>query len=114
MSQSNAGIRTFTAGGSALTRGLRVKISSGTVVVAGAGEEAIGTVTKGAAASSPVPVALDGWTREMIAAGTISAGADVYNAASGTVSDTVSGKLVGKCLEAGSASALFEVMVIQS
>lgn len=106
MSQQIEGpTRSFPAG-AALSDKLRVKLSSGQVVLAGAGELSIGTtVTKAYAQGEPITVRL--WsaegTRKMIASAAITAGATVYGAASGKISSTSSGAAIGVAYEAAAA-----------
>lgn len=111
MPQSNDGIKGYVAA-AALTRGQRVKLSSGQAAVAGAGEEGIGTARQSCDSGSHASILLDHPTREMIAAGAISAGANVYAAATGRVSATISGRRQGIALEAATtAGDYLEVMV---
>ena len=110
MSQSNDGIKAFTAG-AALSRGDRVKFSGNNVVVAGAGEEALGTTRNSADSGDTVAVILDHRSVEVTASGAISKGADCYGAADGAVSATISGRRQGIALEAGTDGNLFEMML---
>jgi len=109
--QSNDGRKGFEAGAD-LDRGVRVKLSSGTVVAAGSGEEGIGNTTESCNDGDFVDVRLDGHTVEAIASGTINENADCYPAADGAVSATIAGRRVGKCIEAAADTELFEMMVI--
>lgn len=110
MPQSNDGRKAFEAG-EALARAVRVKLSSATVVAAGAGEKAIGTTTEAKASGDFINVRLDHWSVEATASGSIAENADCYNAASGAVSATISGPRVGIALEAASTGEIFEMMV---
>jgi len=111
MPQSNDGRKAFEAG-EALSRAVRVKLSSGTVVAAGAGEKAIGTTTESKGSGEFVNVRLDNHSVEATASGSIAENADCYNAASGAVADTISGPRVGIALEAASDAEIFEMMVV--
>ena len=114
MPQSNLdGIKAFTAT-SAITRGRRVKLSSGEVVVTAAGEEGIGTTRNSADAGTSVSVVLDGRSIEMVATASITAGGNIFAAAAGGVSSTVNGKRIGIALEAASSADLLEVLVFST
>jgi hypothetical protein len=108
--QSNKGEKAFLAG-TALSRAVRVKLSSGTVIVTGAGEEGIGVTLGSADSGDHVTVGLDHETREVTASGAITAGGNLYAAASGAMSHTISGRRLAVALEAASSGALFEAMV---
>ena len=111
MTQRNAGLKSFIST-VAILRALRVKLVSGEVVVTGAGEEGIGSTTHGAAAKAPVAVQLDGHTEELVSAGAVVAGANVYSAADGKVDDAVSGLRLGIALQAaGGADENLEVLI---
>ncbi len=114
---------TFTAS-VALALYLRVKIKSGSITspieveLAGVGEGAIGTVIS----SQPTvgglvtvqPLNAPG-SREMVAAGAISAAAVFYGAASGKISATVNGAAIGRTKEASTADGdEIEVIPYQS
>lgn len=85
---------------------LRVKLTAGYLVAAGAADDELGTLeqrtfaTDGTAAV--VPMNTEG-TRLMVAAGAITQYADVYRAASGKISATPNGKRLGIALEASAA-----------
>jgi len=111
MPQSNNGRKGFVAG-TALSRGVRVKISSDTVIVSGAGEEGIGTTTESSAISDFVNVRLDSHSVEATASGAITQGANCYGAAAGAVSATLNGRRQGIALEAAADGALFEMMPV--
>ena len=93
--------KTFTASGT-VTAGLRVTLSGTAVAVAGVSDEDVG-VSLGTVADG-VPVAIkmcrDGEIASYTANGAITAGVDVYPAASGKVSATIAGKRIGKAIEA--------------
>lgn len=90
----------------ALAAYTRVKFdpdNDGQVIVAGANEDAIGITEDDAlAAGDPVTVRTFGRISRRVAAEAISQYADVYNAASGRVSDTKAGKRQGIALTAAS------------
>lgn len=111
MAVSNKGTKAFVAGED-LARARRVKISSATVVYADAGEEAIGTTTKTVDSGSAAPVKLDaaGGSVEVTASGAISEGGNLYAAADGKMSATISGRRQGIALEAASDGGVFEMM----
>lgn len=104
--------RTFTAG-AALAIHRRVKLTSGELAYAGAGDVAIGTLEKPSFADGDeVAVRLRSapGTRKMVAAGAIAEGAHVYGAADGKVDD-VGGVLEGIALDAAGADGdVIEVM----
>lgn len=85
------GIYTITAG-EALTKGLRVKLSSGKVVKAGLNEEHIGITLGNAEADYPVTIALRNkpGTVGIQCASTCSLHAVLYSAAAGQVDDASS------------------------
>lgn len=98
-------VKTFTAG-AALGVNIRVKLSSGKVVAAGAGEASIGT-TEGVSYADGDKIAVRLWTaegtRKVVAGAAITAGATIYGAASGKVSSTSSGTALGIAGEAAGA-----------
>ena len=83
--------RTFEAG-AAIGRHLRVKLTSGTLAVAGATDtEEVGTMNEASFAAGEVKaVRLRSamGTAEMVAAGSITVGSEIFTAASGKVSTT--------------------------
>lgn len=85
---------------------LRVKLSAGYLVVAGAADDELGTLENRAlsneGSAAVVPANAEG-TRLVVAAGVIAQYADVYRAASGKVSATPNGKRLGIALEAAAA-----------
>lgn len=107
--QSNTGNKSFEAG-TALVRGIRVKLSSGTIIASGLGEKGIGQTTDSGASGDFVNVRMDGHSVEAIASGSITENANCYAAAAGDVSATISGPRVGIALEAASDTELFEMM----
>lgn len=99
----------------AFTPGQRVKLdSAGTLVHCGAGDRGIGSVSDNynatrsdtSASNAPVPVIVDRMvgTNWGIASAAITAGALVYGAASGKLSSTASGPVVGRALQAASGN----------
>jgi len=105
--------RTFTAG-AALAQFLRVKLSSAKLAAAGIGDDDIGTIEREAFADLDVrDVRLTSaqGTRKMVAAGAITSGAKVFQAASGKIDDLGAGRLVGIALEAASGNnSVIEVL----
>lgn len=108
--------RTFESGAT-ISQHLRVKITSGTLAVAGAGvsddDVEIGTVERDCVSGDQVSVRLrnaQGSTK-MIAGEALAAGATVYGAASGKVADTASGNPIGVALTAAGADGdIIEVL----
>jgi hypothetical protein len=78
---------------SALAAGIRVRLSAGYLVAAGADENDIGRMAQTVAADeATAPVLYDGpGLRQMVAAGAVDLYAEVFRAASGKVSATPSG-----------------------
>jgi hypothetical protein len=106
---NESGIKTFTAGG-ALAAYRRVKLSAGSgtqVVYADAGEDHIGVTKDSAASGGVVAVALKSkpGTVKVTAADSFAAGAELYGAADGKVSDTVAGAKLGRAGAAASGDA---------
>jgi hypothetical protein len=107
--------KTFTAGG-ALAYGTRVKLGSGVLSAAGITDKDIGTVeTPAFASGDPCTVRLRSaqGTCEMIASEAITAGAAVYTAADGKVSDTAAATsfYVGEAMETASGDgSIIEVL----
>jgi len=96
----------------AIARALRVKLAAaGTVSLAGAGEEGIGTAYDAAASGGNVTVELDHKSVEATASGAITAANPCYAAASGKVSATVSGRRIGIALESVTDGNKFEMML---
>jgi hypothetical protein len=112
MSQCAFGIKTLTAG-EALAAYRRVKLSSNTVVYSDAGENFIGITEDAAANGAGVAVGLlGGRTFKCVAAGAVTAGADIYGAADGKVDDAVVGLKIGVALEAAlAANDVIEVLI---
>lgn len=109
-------IRSFVAT-AALEPYIRVKLSSGQVVVAGLNEAAIGVTHARVAAGGLVPVSLfNGYgTTFMTAAAAITSGAAVRGAASGKIDDTGVGPVIGYALEAATAAGdVIEVLTVGS
>lgn len=105
LSYSDSWEQTFTCGGSDIGPFLRVKVTSGTLSVAAATEQAIGyTTARGAKANLPATVRKVGAPSQIgIANEAVTVGSALYAGASGKVTDTkpADGKLVGV---AGSAA----------
>ena len=104
----NPGVKTFTAG-AALEAARRVKLSSGSgtqVEYAAFNEDYVGVTLKKAANGGPIAVALKraySGTVEITASAAIAAGATIYGAADGKVSEVSSATdKYGKALEAAS------------
>ncbi|MGE0267884.1 MAG: hypothetical protein AB7S78_05475 [Candidatus Omnitrophota bacterium] len=104
MSQENLGSKAFTAGED-LESYRRVKLSSGNVVYADAGEEFIGVTSHKAANGEMVTVNLRSASRtyKMVAAGAITVGNTIYGANDGKVQSSASGVAQGVTLEAATA-----------
>ena len=111
MSQTHSGNMSFPSG-AALAVNRRVKLSSGNLAYAGAGEAGIGVLLNATFVDAnfstgfthgTVALSSEGGTQKMVAAGAISAGADVWSAASGKVNDVANGSYIGKALEAAAA-----------
>ena len=115
MSQQNdTGVKTFEAG-AAIAIHTRVKIASGVLAAAGIADKDIGvTAAASFASGDKVPVILRSkqGTHKAIAAAAITAGAEVYTAASGKVSVSAStAYLRGIALEAAGADGdVIEIM----
>lgn len=104
----------FTANG-AIDQYRRVKLSSGKVAVSGATDPDIGTIERETFADGDVVAVrlmnAQG-TRKMVAADSFSAGAALYGAASGKVSDTANENFIGTALEAATTDGdVVEVLV---
>jgi len=104
MSQQNEGIKTFTAGAD-LEAYRRVKLSSGNVVYADAGEASIGITQQKVANGESVAVALKSASRtyKLTAAGAISQGATFYGANAGKIQASAAGSPQGTLLEASTS-----------
>lgn len=102
---NSTGFRSFTTGATALAAYVRVKVSSGLLVVAGATDAAIGVTIHAAAIGAPCTVKLFNapGTFACIAAAAITAGNAVYPAASGKVTATGTTALNYIALEAATA-----------
>lgn len=96
----------------AIGNAIRVKLSSGQAAIAGAGEESIGVTEQSVASGGVVVVKLDNasGTQIVTASGTITVDADVYQAAAGDVSATLSGNRIGVALEATTDALTFEML----
>ncbi|MDO8675540.1 MAG: hypothetical protein Q7K71_05425 [Candidatus Omnitrophota bacterium] len=104
MSQENLGSKSFVAG-TDLEAYRRVKLSSGNVVYADAGEEFIGVTARKALSGEFVAINLRSASRtyKMVANGAITAGNTIYGALGGKVSASASGVAQGVALEAATA-----------
>ncbi len=104
MSQENLGSKSFVAG-TDLEAYRRVKLSSGNVVYADAGEEFIGVTARKALSGEFVAINLRSASRtyKMVANGAITAGVTIYGALGGKVSASASGVAQGTALEAATA-----------
>jgi hypothetical protein len=96
---------------------VRVKLSSGEVVAAGAGEASIGVTEAPCAAGTAVSVRLknSGGTALFTAAGAFANGATVYGVASGKIDDVVgdpANEIVGTALQAATGDGhIVEVLL---
>jgi len=115
MAQYSIGTRTFTAGED-LVAYRRVKLSGASVVYSAQGEDFIGVTETAASSGEKVTVALlGGRTHKCAASEALSAGAVIYGANSGKVSDTAVGPAVGYALEAALADGdIIEVIFDKS
>lgn len=107
MSQSVGSPMNFTAD-EVLAQFRRVKFasSSGTnIVYADLGDFAVGVTQENVESGKTASVkdVKDGGTQVCVASEAIAEGADIYAAADGKVSDTVSGIIIGRALEAAAA-----------
>jgi len=112
MSQSNEGVKSIIAS-EAIGRRIRVKLNtSGQVAIAGAGEEAIGTVTRSIASGGLATVKLDSasGTHEVTASGTVTAKDNLYSAAAGAMANTINGRRQGIALESTTTGLPVEMM----
>ena len=102
--RNDTGFRTFLVGSGGVTRNTRVKTPAA-IVVAGAGEDALGIALETVAAGGYCAVKLFSapGTFACVAAGPVTASAPVYGAASGKIDDAVSGNKIGTALEAAAA-----------
>jgi hypothetical protein len=108
-SQVDTGTKSFTAGADLAIYRL-VKLSSGTVIVAGVGEgsSAIGVTQASADSGAQVSVKLFNSAGTFIieSAGAVATETAVYAAADGKVDDVVSGASIGVSLEAAGGAAV--------
>lgn len=117
MSQQNDnGIKTFRAG-VAIGQFVRVKLVSGVLQIAGAGEVGIG-ITQAEAFAANDPIAVKLWsapgTFKMIASAAITSGAEVKPMASGKCDDSGTDLSLGVALEAASANGdIIEVVPVR-
>ena len=96
--------KTFTAG-AAIAQHLRVKLSSSKLAAAGATDLEVGTLESASFADldvRSVRLRTAAGTTKMVAAGAISADADVWGAAGGKINDVANGNYIGKALGAAS------------
>lgn len=103
--QNQNEIVTLKVGASDLSKWTRVKVAAGLLVVCGAGEQGIGVVQDNAVASASVAVRMNNspGTFRMVASAAITQYALVYGSASGKVSSTAVGPVIGIALEAATA-----------
>lgn len=108
------GRKAFLNGGTALAKYTRVKLSSGTLTTAVLADKEIGVLMERVEANAHGDVLLrtSPGTTPMIAAAAITAGATVFTAAAGKVSNTATGAFqVGIALEAAAADGdIIEVL----
>ena len=98
MSQQNDNGLISLVASAAIGQFIRVKLSSGQAAIAGAGEESIGTTQQSVASGGIVRVKLDnapGTQMVTSAAATVASGGNCYQAASGYVASTISGRRIG-------------------
>lgn len=114
-------IRTFTTGATALAAYVRVKLSSGLLVVAGAGESGIGVTVAPSAVGTAAAVRLFNGhgTAFMLAGAAIAADAAVRGIADGKIDDAIpatnAGAPLGIALEDATADGdVIEVLMIGS
>lgn len=109
--------RTFPSN-SALSAGLRVKLSAGNLVAAVAADDELGVLEQTVLATdtaAAVRFPADNETVRVMAAGAITQYADVYRAAAGKITATPNGKRWGIALEAASGNgSLIEVLRLQA
>ena len=109
--------RSFTAGG-AIAQHLRVKLSAGKLAAAGVGDQSIGTMEEASFADGdyrPVRLRTAQGTKKMVAAGAVTAGAQVFAAAGGKIDDTPNPFPEGIALEAATADGdVIEVLPCDS
>jgi hypothetical protein len=112
MSQMNRDASKGFVTSEAIGRAIRVKLeSAGTVAIAGAGVEGIGTSYDAAASGGNITVELDHKSVEATASGAITIANPCYAAASGKVSATVSGRRIGIALASVTDGNKFEMML---
>lgn len=105
--------KSYTAG-EALGAYVRVKKSGSTVILAGAGENAIGVTTHNVANGDPVTIRLlNGYgTAFMKVSAPVAQNAAVYGTASGKIDDAGTGPILGYAEEAGTAdNDIIEVLL---
>lgn len=107
--------KSFLNGGTAIARGIRVKLSSGKLTAAGIGDRELGVMTARCEADEHGSVYLRtaAGTVQMVASKSITSGAAVYTAANGKVSDAqgTGAFAVGQALEAASGDgSIIEVL----
>lgn len=110
MAENTSGYRAFTNGGTMLVKGTRVKLTSGLLAASGsANGDSIGVLLNDVPANGIGTVKLNtaSGTFEMRAGIAISAGANIFPAASGKISNVASGSplctFIGVALEAATA-----------
>lgn len=107
--------KTFTATGT-LGQYLRVKNTGGTLSLAGANEDDVGTVENPVLAAGPATVRLRTaqGTMQMVASGAVSSGSPVYAAASGKVAATGTQQVGIACTTATADNDVIEVVRLES
>lgn len=111
--QIDGNFRTWRAS-AALAQYVRVKLSSGKLAAAGIGDDDVGTLEEEAFADLDVRrvrLTNASGTRKMVAAGAITSGAKVYQAASGKIDDLGVGRWIGYALGAATGdNSVIEVL----
>lgn len=104
--RNDTGFRTFLVGTGGVSRHTRVKLDTGTIVTAGAGEDAIGSALDTVAAGGYCSVKLFSapGTHCLVVAGAVALNAKVYGAASGAIDDVATGAPLGTALEAATTA----------
>lgn len=115
--QVDTAFKTFQAG-AAIAQYLRVKLSAGKLAASGVDDDDLGQIEDASFADLDyrrVRLRNAMGTAKFVAAGAITAGAKVYQAASGKISATASGRLIGLALEAASGNnSIIEVLPMRS
>lgn len=118
MSQQVEGATKTFQCGAAIDQYLRVKLSSGKLAAAGVGDDDLGILCEESFADldyRSVRLMNAQGTHKMVAAGAISQGARVFQAASGKINDVSAGKPIGVALEAATVNNdVIEVLIVPS